>query len=160
MGAVGRLVVSPACTLCQAQSRRVGRHVRHALLVQAGRGGVSGPPLSCAHVCKWHPIRCSAPVLGERQPLSLVHKAAPLQVGGRLSSYFDEDPKRWRMIAEFITTLGLALEIATQISPSKPNVQDPTTSHAEKCVAADHLHGSFLAARWFLQQPLGVHLPS
>ena len=41
-----------------------------------------------------------------------------LFVGGKLSSVFDEDPKRWRMIAEAITTLGLALEIATQLSPS------------------------------------------
>lgn len=32
-------------------------------------------------------------------------------------SVFDEDPKRWRMNAEFVTTLGLALEIATQLSP-------------------------------------------
>lgn len=41
-----------------------------------------------------------------------------LFVGGKLSSVFDEDPKRWRMIAEAITTLGLALEIATQLSPA------------------------------------------
>lgn len=41
-----------------------------------------------------------------------------LAAGGRLSSYFDEDPKRWRMIAELITTAGLALEIATQIWPA------------------------------------------
>lgn len=39
-------------------------------------------------------------------------------VGGRLGEAFDEDPKRWRMIAEGISTLGLALEIATQIYPS------------------------------------------
>lgn len=41
-----------------------------------------------------------------------------LFVGGRLSSVFDEDPKKWRMVAEAVTTLGLALEIATQVSPS------------------------------------------
>jgi len=44
--------------------------------------------------------------------------AGRLFVGGQLSSVFDEDPKRWRMIAEAVTTLGLALEIATQLSPS------------------------------------------
>lgn len=38
-------------------------------------------------------------------------------VGGGLSSKFDEDPRRWRMIAELITTTGLALEIATQVYP-------------------------------------------
>lgn len=36
----------------------------------------------------------------------------------RLSRVFDEDPKRWRMVSEFITTGGLALEIATQLHPS------------------------------------------
>lgn len=40
-----------------------------------------------------------------------------LLVGGRLSTVFDEDPKRWRMIAEAVTTTGLGLEIATQLSP-------------------------------------------
>lgn len=30
---------------------------------------------------------------------------------------FDEDPRRWRMVAEGITTLGLSLEIATQVYP-------------------------------------------
>lgn len=42
-----------------------------------------------------------------------------LFVGGSLSSVFDEDPKRWRMNAEFVTAAGLALEIATQLSPSQ-----------------------------------------
>lgn len=40
-----------------------------------------------------------------------------LFVGSRLNSVFDEDPRRWRMYAEFITTAGLALEILTQLSP-------------------------------------------
>lgn len=40
-------------------------------------------------------------------------------VGGKLGDAFDEDPRRWRMIAEGITTLGLALEIATQLFPSQ-----------------------------------------
>ena len=44
--------------------------------------------------------------------------AGRLFVGGKLGFMFDEDPKRWRMIAEAFTTLGLSLEIATQISPS------------------------------------------
>jgi hypothetical protein len=41
-----------------------------------------------------------------------------LFVGGKLNTVFDEDPRRWRMTAEFITTLGLALEVGTQLSPS------------------------------------------
>lgn len=41
-----------------------------------------------------------------------------LFVGSRLGSFFDEDPKKWRMVAEGMTTLGLSLEIATQLSPS------------------------------------------
>ncbi|KAI8110268.1 hypothetical protein M9435_001947 [Picochlorum sp. BPE23] len=44
--------------------------------------------------------------------------AGRLFVGGKLGFMFDEDPKRWRMIAEAFTTLGLSLEIATQVSPS------------------------------------------
>jgi hypothetical protein len=44
--------------------------------------------------------------------------AGRLFVGGKLGFMFDEDPKRWRMIAEAFTTLGLSLEIATQISPN------------------------------------------
>ena len=44
--------------------------------------------------------------------------AGRLFVGGKLGFMFDEDPKRWRMIAEGFTTLGLALEMATQVYPS------------------------------------------
>ena len=47
-----------------------------------------------------------------------VGAAGRLFVGARLSDVFDEDPRRWRMIAEGITTIGLALEITTQLSPS------------------------------------------
>lgn len=45
--------------------------------------------------------------------------AGRLIVGGRLASVFDEDPRRWRMVAEGVSTLGLALEIATQIFPAQ-----------------------------------------
>jgi Vitamin B6 photo-protection and homoeostasis len=38
-------------------------------------------------------------------------------VGGRLSTVFDEDPKRWRMLAEALGTLGMSLEIATAFAP-------------------------------------------
>ena len=40
-----------------------------------------------------------------------------VQVGGRLGDVFDEDPRRWRMVAEAFLTVGLALEIATAFSP-------------------------------------------
>lgn len=40
------------------------------------------------------------------------------QVGGRLGGVFDEDPRRWRLMAEIFTTLGLSLEIATAFNPS------------------------------------------
>lgn len=39
-------------------------------------------------------------------------------MGGRLGNVFDEDPKRWRMVAEAFLTVGLALEIATAFSPA------------------------------------------
>jgi hypothetical protein len=44
--------------------------------------------------------------------------AGRLFVGGKLGTSIDEDPKRWRMIAEAFTTAGLFLEIATQLSPT------------------------------------------
>jgi hypothetical protein len=47
-----------------------------------------------------------------------VGAAGRLFVGGKLSAVFDEDPKRWRMFAEAVTSLGLALEIATQLFPA------------------------------------------
>eukprot|EP01025_Chloroclados_australasicus_P030878 TRINITY_DN3107_c0_g1_i1.p1 TRINITY_DN3107_c0_g1~~TRINITY_DN3107_c0_g1_i1.p1 ORF type:complete len:517 (-),score=38.22 TRINITY_DN3107_c0_g1_i1:1007-2404(-) len=40
-----------------------------------------------------------------------------LIVGGRLSSVFDKDPKLWRMLAEFSTSIGMTLEILTAILP-------------------------------------------
>ena len=40
------------------------------------------------------------------------------QVGGRLGDVFDEDPRRWRMVAEAFLTVGLALEMATAFSPA------------------------------------------
>lgn len=45
------------------------------------------------------------------------HACAGVQVGGRLGGVFDEDPRRWRMVAEAFATLGLALEIATAFNP-------------------------------------------
>lgn len=44
---------------------------------------------------------------------------ALMQVGGRLRGVFDEDPKRWRMIAEGFATTGLALQIATELVPGQ-----------------------------------------
>jgi len=43
-----------------------------------------------------------------------------LQVSaGRGGTVFDEDPKRWRLIAEGVTTSGRALEIATAVFPQQ-----------------------------------------
>ena len=36
---------------------------------------------------------------------------------GKGGTVFDEDPKRWRLIAEGFTTTGRALEIATAVWP-------------------------------------------
>ncbi len=61
----------------------------------------------------------SAVQLGERSQKSHTrHISCTLQVGGRLGNVFDEDPKRWRMVAEAFLTVGLALEIATAFSPA------------------------------------------
>ncbi|KAK9788157.1 hypothetical protein WJX73_001836 [Symbiochloris irregularis] len=43
--------------------------------------------------------------------------AGRLLVGGRLGGVFDEDPRRWRLMAEIFTTIGLSLEIATAFNP-------------------------------------------
>lgn len=40
-----------------------------------------------------------------------------VKVGGSLGSVFDEDPRRWRMAAEIVTTVGLGLEISTAFYP-------------------------------------------
>eukprot|EP00891_Asterochloris_glomerata_P007747 jgi/Astpho2/7747/e_gw1.00116.24.1_t len=40
-----------------------------------------------------------------------------LLVSGGLGQAFDEDPKRWRMIAEAFTTTGYALEVGTALFP-------------------------------------------
>ena len=41
----------------------------------------------------------------------------PQVSAGRGGTVFDEDPKRWRLIAEGFTTTGRALEIATAVFP-------------------------------------------
>ncbi|KAG2489606.1 hypothetical protein HYH03_011886 [Edaphochlamys debaryana] len=40
-----------------------------------------------------------------------------LIVGSRFSAEFDEDPRRWRMVAEALSTAGLGLEVATVAAP-------------------------------------------
>ena len=50
--------------------------------------------------------------------LSLSNITICAQVGGRLGYVFDEDPRRWRMIAVGFATVGLALEIATAAFPA------------------------------------------
>ncbi|KAG1677058.1 hypothetical protein FOA52_001228 [Chlamydomonas sp. UWO 241] len=44
--------------------------------------------------------------------------AGRLLVGGRLGLELDDDPRRWRMFAEVVTTLGLMLEALTSVYPS------------------------------------------
>jgi len=43
--------------------------------------------------------------------------AGRLLVGSRLGAAIDDDPRRWRMLAEAATTAGLALEVATAAAP-------------------------------------------
>ena len=62
----------------------------------------------------------SATLVGRKHTLTVGNsRRCVRKVGGRLSDVFDEDPKRWRMLAETLATLGLSLEIATSFSPSK-----------------------------------------
>mmetsp|Transcript_31516 Transcript_31516/g.89460 ORF Transcript_31516/g.89460 Transcript_31516/m.89460 type:complete len:313 (+) Transcript_31516:636-1574(+) len=43
--------------------------------------------------------------------------AGRLFVGGGLSGYFDEEPRKWRMTGELVSTVGVAMEIATTLYP-------------------------------------------
>ncbi|KXZ56959.1 hypothetical protein GPECTOR_1g865 [Gonium pectorale] len=40
-----------------------------------------------------------------------------LIVGSRLNVEFDEDPRRWRLVAEALSTAGMGLEVATSLVP-------------------------------------------
>ncbi|GIL86926.1 hypothetical protein Vretimale_15536 [Volvox reticuliferus] len=40
-----------------------------------------------------------------------------LLVGSRFAAEFDEDPRRWRLVAELLSTAGLGLEVATSLYP-------------------------------------------
>ena len=54
---------------------------------------------------------------GQPGHAGLDHAPLELQVSGGLGQAFDEDPKRWRMIAEAFTTTGYAMEIGTALFP-------------------------------------------
>ncbi|CAN6472582.1 unnamed protein product [Victoria cruziana] len=41
-----------------------------------------------------------------------------LFIGGRFGKFFDDDPKQWRMYADFIGSAGSIFELATQLYPS------------------------------------------
>lgn len=42
-----------------------------------------------------------------------------LKVGGKLGTVFDEEPRRWRMVAEIVTSIGLSFELATAFFPQQ-----------------------------------------
>lgn len=42
-----------------------------------------------------------------------------LLIGGRFGSLFDDDPKQWRMYADFIGSAGSFFDLATQLYPSQ-----------------------------------------
>ena len=46
----------------------------------------------------------------------------PAQVGGRLGTVFDEDPKRWRMLAEALAT-AQPFNTCTTFLPNAPPMQ-------------------------------------
>eukprot|EP00898_Chlorokybus_atmophyticus_P006550 jgi/Chlat1/6897/Chrsp52S06582 len=64
-----------------------------------------------------------------------------LFVGGRFGSSFDEDPKRWRMYAEFIAFFGNVLELATPLAPTKFLLL-ASTGNLAKAVAKGLAHPS------------------
>lgn len=46
-----------------------------------------------------------------------IGSAGRFLVGGRLGAELDDDPRRWRMVAELLATIGMALEVATSLYP-------------------------------------------
>jgi hypothetical protein len=61
------------------------------------------------------------------------------------TAVFDEDPKRWRMLAEAVSTVGLALEIATQIFPGVHACAATMPPHAAaKAAPSSVLHALLL----------------
>lgn len=40
-------------------------------------------------------------------------------MGGKLGTVFDEEPRRWRMVAEFVTSTGMSMELATAFFPQQ-----------------------------------------
>lgn len=46
-----------------------------------------------------------------------IGSAGRFVVGGRLGRELDADPRRWRMVAEGLASVGMGLEVATSIYP-------------------------------------------
>jgi Vitamin B6 photo-protection and homoeostasis len=128
IGAFGRLLVGTVQTLST---------------LTAAHGSRSGPTTSC--ILALQPCcRCQDDVL-HVCVCQLGQVPSLTQVGGRLGTVFDEDPKRWRMLAEALGTLGMSLEIATAFAPPQAflllagalpavGMRSPAAESASRCL--------------------------
>ncbi|KAG0597929.1 hypothetical protein M758_12G031100 [Ceratodon purpureus] len=78
--------------------------VTSSLLKAIGIGGGGGSAAAASAAIKW----VSKDGLGS---------VGRLFIGGRFGSLFDEDPKQWRMYADFIGSAGSIFELATPLAP-------------------------------------------
>lgn len=111
---------------CTPAPRCRGRRRRHRCNQVDHQGGweprVAAPLTSPLSTSAWVCARSSLSSLGASSSLSSaadtkhaalirqdgIGAAGRFLVGGRLGREFDDDPRRWRMVAEAITTLGAA----------------------------------------------------
>lgn len=124
LGAAGRLIVGGRLASggppwlpggCQARQRALPATHRHVHWNSRSAGLVA--ILShCSALCGAEFATARAPARGGPESVNCpsVQPSTGAPVAGAV---FDEDPRRWRMVAEGVSTLGLALEIATQIFP-------------------------------------------
>ncbi|CAM6079925.1 unnamed protein product [Sphagnum tenellum] len=78
--------------------------VTSSLLKAVGIGGDGSSAAAAAAAIKWV----------SKDGLGTVGR---LFIGGRFGSLFDEDPKQWRMYADFIGSAGSIFELATPLAP-------------------------------------------
>ncbi|XP_042465310.1 protein root UVB sensitive 5-like isoform X1 [Zingiber officinale] len=80
--------------------------VTSSLLKAVGLGSFSGAPIAAsAAAIRWV----------SKDGLGAIGR---LFIGGRLGNIFDDDPKRWRMYADFIGSAGSIFELSTQLCPA------------------------------------------
>ncbi|KAL3839403.1 hypothetical protein ACJIZ3_023994 [Penstemon smallii] len=85
--------------------------VTSSLLTAVGVGSFSGTTAACTKVgsiscvCRW-------------VSKSGIGSVGRLLIGGRFGNLFDDDPKQWRLYADFIGSTGSIFDLSTQLYPA------------------------------------------